>query len=117
VALTRAWAQETADRVELARYTVRSGQRVVIAQRINGIVRVSDRPASGEGRSYLVARGVERDGNAALQALIADYLGQCAVHDCVPMETSVLRSYLEWCAATENKGNLVPRPGSIALES
>jgi hypothetical protein len=43
-------------RVELARYTIRAGERVVYGQRINGVVRVTDNPASGRARAYLVER-------------------------------------------------------------
>jgi hypothetical protein len=31
-------------------------------------------PAQGRGRAYLVERELERDGQAALKALVADYL-------------------------------------------
>ncbi len=43
-----------------------------------------DMPAGDEGRVYLVERGLEEDGNAALQALILDYLQQAAIHDEIP---------------------------------
>jgi len=64
-------------RVELVRYTISSGERVLYGQRINGRVRVTDVPAAGSGRSYLVERELEQEGagaHAALQALIADYM-------------------------------------------
>jgi len=61
-------------RVELARYTISSGERVVCGQRVDGVVRLTDRPLGQPGRSYLIERGLEQDGNAALQALVADYL-------------------------------------------
>ena len=67
------------ERVELARYTIPAGERVLYGQRILGVVRISDVPASGCGRSYLVERGLEQEGagaSAALRALIDDYLGQ-----------------------------------------
>ena len=54
-------------RVELARYTIPAGERVLYGQRINGVVRVTDNPASGRGRAYLIERELEQDGNAALQ--------------------------------------------------
>jgi hypothetical protein len=49
---------------------------------------VTDCPARGGGRAYLVERELEQDGNAALQALIADYL-QVAdrLHE-IPMASS-----------------------------
>jgi hypothetical protein len=63
------------ERVKLARYRITTGERVIEGQRLNGIVRVSDRPAEGHsGRSYLIERGVEQDGYAALKALVADYI-------------------------------------------
>jgi hypothetical protein len=87
------------ERVELARYTVTAGERILYGQRIEGVVRITDRPAvDGAGRSYLVERELEQEGPgayAALQALLADYLAQAAVLDRVPMESSVVRHYLE----------------------
>ena len=77
-------------RTELGRYTIRSGGRILYGQRVNGIVRVSDRPGGGTGRSFLVERGLEEDGNAALQALIADYLSQAIADQEVPMLRYVL---------------------------
>jgi hypothetical protein len=62
------------ERVELARYTIPVGERVLYGQRINGVVRVTDVPVTPGGRAYLVERELEQDGNAALQALIADYI-------------------------------------------
>ncbi len=61
-------------RVELARYTVPAGERVIWGQRVAGVVRVTDCPARGRGRAYLVERELEQDGNAALHALIGDYI-------------------------------------------
>jgi len=81
------------DRVELAHYTVRSGERILYGQRIHGVVRVTDCPATGTGRSYLVERELEQErigAKAALDALIADYLDQAAEHDQVPMACSAL---------------------------
>jgi hypothetical protein len=59
-------------RTELARYTVAEGERILYGQRIDGIVRVTDRPASEGGRAYLVERGLET--RSELDALILDYL-------------------------------------------
>ena len=41
-------------------------------QRVDGIVRVTDEPAHGTGRSYLVEP--ELESKAALDALVDDYL-------------------------------------------
>jgi hypothetical protein len=78
----------TGPRVELARYSVTAGDRVLYGQRVNGVVRLTDVPLEAGGRAYLVERGLEDEGsnaNAALHALIADYLRQASVLDAVPM--------------------------------
>ncbi|MDQ3739639.1 MAG: hypothetical protein M3320_09630 [Actinomycetota bacterium] len=67
------------ERVELARYTISAGERVLYGQRVNGVVRVSDKPASGGGRSFLVERGLTS--NAELEALVADYVSESARRD------------------------------------
>jgi hypothetical protein len=83
------------ERVELARYTISSGERILHGQRVAGVVRITDRPAGDTGRSYLVERGLEKDGYAALKALIADYLAQANELDDVPMATSLLGALQE----------------------
>jgi hypothetical protein len=78
----------TGARVELARYVVSAGERAEYGQRILGVVRVTDVPLAPGGRAYLVERGLEEEGanaNAALQALIADYVRQASIFDEVPM--------------------------------
>ena len=83
---------QVGERTELARYIVADSERVIYGQRINGHVRVTDRPASGSGRSYLVERELERDGYAALKALVTDYLAQARALDAVPMAASAVPS-------------------------
>lgn len=78
------------ERVQLARYSVGSGQRVLYGQRINGVVRVTDCPARGTGRAYLVERGLERDGYSALRALVEDYTRQAGRLDAIPMAASLV---------------------------
>ena len=85
------------ERVELARYTVATGERVLYGQRIHGVVRVTDRPAAHCGRCYLVERELEQEGAgayAALQALVRDYLDQARLLGEVPMASSSVRHYL-----------------------
>ena len=77
-------------RVELGRYTIPGQQRVLYGQRINGVVRVTDVPAGGRGRAYLVERELEHDGYDALKALVADYLQQAELLADVPMAVSPL---------------------------
>jgi hypothetical protein len=86
-------------RTELARYTVSGRQRVLYGQRINGRVRITDRPASGAGRSYLVERDLQHDGHSALNALVADYTQQAQQLGEIPMASSVVRRQIEAAAA------------------
>src|SRR4051812_33860359 len=66
------------ERVELARYTTSAGERVVFGQRVDGVVRVTDKPA-GAGRSFLVERGLTS--KAELEALVEDYVDQSQRRD------------------------------------
>ena len=61
-------------RTELARYTVAEGERIVYGQRVDGVVRVTDRPATPGGRCYLVERGLQTKDE--LDALVADYVAE-----------------------------------------
>ena len=70
-----------------------AGDRVLYGQRVDGVVRVTDVPQEAGGRAYLVERGLEEeraDANAALQALIADYLCRASVLDAVQMTENLL---------------------------
>ncbi len=87
---TRRNGNAVGERMELARYTSPVGERVLYGQRVNGIVRVTDVPARGRGRAYLVERELEQDGYEALNALVADYLDQAALLEDVPMAVSPL---------------------------
>src|SRR3954467_15771300 len=49
-------ATRTGERIEPPRYRTAHAERVVVGQRVLGIVRVSDVPATGRGRRYLVER-------------------------------------------------------------
>ncbi|MGI8863846.1 MAG: hypothetical protein ACR2JH_05515 [Solirubrobacteraceae bacterium] len=78
------------ERIELARYTVPVGQRILYGQRVKGVVRITDVPTCGRGRAYLVERELEQDGYDALKALVSDYLDQAELFDDVPMAVSPL---------------------------
>ena len=58
--------------VELSRYRVATGERVLRGQRILGVVRVTDAPATGEGRTYVVER--ELTSKTELAGLVAHYV-------------------------------------------
>lgn len=77
------------ERVELARYDIDGITRIVVGQRVNGVLRVSDVPAAGGGRAYLVERGLEHDGNAALRALADGYIRQARLHAYIPATVPV----------------------------
>src|SRR4051812_29393959 len=66
-------------RVELARYAISAGERVLFGQRINGIVRVTDCPSREAGRAFLVERGLSS--KAELDALVRDYIEQSQRRD------------------------------------
>jgi hypothetical protein len=72
------------ERVELGRYTISAGERVLYGQRVLGIVRLVDVPASGCGRRYIIERGLTSI--AELKAIVADYLQQAAMWDAIPAE-------------------------------
>ena len=92
------------ERVELARYTVSGGERILYGQRIDGVVRVTDRPAGRSGRSYLIERGLEHDGYSALKALVADYTSQAERLDEIPMAMSLVRHTIEQEARVTPRG-------------
>ena len=75
-------AGQTNERVELARYTVSAGERVIHGQRILGVVRLADNPASGDGRHYVIER--ELVTMAELEAIVSDYLQQAQAWDAIP---------------------------------
>src|SRR4051812_3722076 len=68
--------------VELARYKITAGERVILGQRVCGLVRLVDVPAEGRGRRYLIER--ELTSMAELEAIVADYLDQAARWDAIP---------------------------------
>jgi hypothetical protein len=69
-------------RVELARYTITAGARVIYGQRVLGVVRLVDAPAGRRGRRYVIER--ELTAMAELEAIVADYLEQAGMWDAIP---------------------------------
>jgi hypothetical protein len=72
----------TNDRVELGRYTISAGERVIYGQRVLGVVRLVDHPARGRSRRYVIER--ELTVMAELEAIVADYLEQATSWDTIP---------------------------------
>jgi hypothetical protein len=71
------------ERVELARYETQTGTRILVGQRIDGIVHIFDEPTGGDEPSYLVETHLES--NSELRALIADYVSKAAQLGYAPM--------------------------------
>jgi hypothetical protein len=67
----------------LATYTADVGERILVGQRVDGVVRVNDVPADGVGRCYLVE--AEVGSMAELEALVADYTQKAQKLGWVPM--------------------------------
>lgn len=70
--------------VQLGRYSVPAGDRVIYGQRILGVVRLTDTPADGPGRRYLIER--ELHTSDELRALLADYLHQADRLKAIPAD-------------------------------
>ena len=67
----------------LATYECDEGTRQLVGQRIDGRVALSDVPASGQGRVYLIERHLPS--MAELDGLVADYLAMAAQLDRPPL--------------------------------
>ena len=80
----------TNERVELARYRISAGERVIYGQRVLGVIRLTDLPADGHGRAYVIERELTR--MAELHAIVADYLDQASRWDVVPAEPCCLEA-------------------------
>jgi hypothetical protein len=76
-------APQTGRQVELGRYQVPEGTRVLTGRRIDGVVHVYDYPADHAGRGYFVESGF--DSRAELAVLIADYRHQAQLLGACPM--------------------------------
>ena len=80
---------------ELARYAVSAGERIIVGTRTGTALTVTDRPACGDGKSYLVERFADEDRDASVHALVADYLAQARELDEVPMARGALHQLVE----------------------
>jgi hypothetical protein len=86
----------TIGQVRLGSYQFTGGRRILCGQRINGVVRVTDRPAEGSGRSYLVRHVEDGEGEGdvftALRALVADYTREAGRLDEIPVAAALARA-------------------------
>ena len=58
--------------VTLARYACDVGERVLVGQRVDGVVQLRDEPGDRDGRAFLVEPRLES--MAELEAIVADYV-------------------------------------------
>jgi hypothetical protein len=92
---TRRNGNTVGERVELGQYRTAAGEeRRLYGQRVSTVVRVTDVPANGGGRAYLVERGLEEDGYAALLALVREYLNHADQLGVPPMEATPVETAL-----------------------
>ncbi len=70
-------------RIRMATYTADVGERQVVAQRVDGRVRLYDEPARHGGRRWVIEPEV--DSKAELEALAADYVKKAGKLGYVPM--------------------------------
>lgn len=68
----------------LASYEADEGTRQLVGQRVDGIVRITDRPEDNDGRAYLVEEGIGC--MAELEAILADYLAKAKRLGYAPMQ-------------------------------
>ena len=81
--MTTTTDQATGRPTVLATYHCDEGERQLVGQRVDGTVRVTDRP-EGDGRAYLVEEGFSC--MAELQAVIDDYLNKAKRLGYAPMQ-------------------------------
>jgi hypothetical protein len=93
---------------ELARYRLSEGERVLMGWRRGGGVEVTDRPAAGRHRAFVVDRGF-RCGEQ-LTAFVGDYIGQTVRIDACPMSGAAIATML----AASEASSLAPLFGEAA---
>jgi hypothetical protein len=86
-------AEPTGRPKRLATYTADVGERMLVGQRTDGGVRISDVQADGQGRSYLVEPEVSS--MAEIEALVADYTAKAQKLGYVPMHGCGCGSYVK----------------------
>ncbi len=77
-------AEQTTGRPHrLASYTADVGERVIVGQRVDGAIRISDVPKTGTGRRYLIEP--DMSSMTEIEALVADYTTKAEKLGYVPM--------------------------------
>lgn len=68
----------------LATYEADEGLRELVGQRVDGVVRITDRCTEAAGRAYLVEEGIGC--MAELEAIVGDYLAKAKRLGYAPMQ-------------------------------
>lgn len=80
--------------VELGRYETEHGTRVLVGQRVDGEVQITDRPLPHRpGRPYFVDADIES--KVELAGLVADYRRQAERFGCCPMSREAIDQLIE----------------------
>jgi hypothetical protein len=87
-----------AEGAELARYRISGGERVLMGWRRPAGIEVSDRPAEGRARAYVVDRGFRCVDQ--LTSFLHDYVGEAIRLDACPMGGEAIGAML---AGTESE--------------
>lgn len=74
-------------------YTVAGEQRLIVVQRIDGLIRAEDHPSDGAGKHYLIADGLKTC--SELDSLIADYQAQIARQRAIPAQVEAIAALIE----------------------
>ncbi len=90
---------------ELARYRLSDGERVLMGWRRGGGVEVTDRPAAGRHRAFVVDRGFRCA--EQLTAFLGDYVGHAIRIDACPMSEAAITATL----AASEASSLAPLLG------
>lgn len=92
---------------ELGRYPTSAGERVLMGWPRGGGVEVTDRPAEGRARAYVVDRGFRCF--EQLAAFVADYMKQAVRLDACPMSRRALDEIVAETDAEVNEALLAGR--------
>jgi hypothetical protein len=74
-------------------YTIPRERRLIVVQRIDGLIRAEDHPSDGSGKRYLVAEGLKTCGE--LDSLLADYQAQAARLEAIPAQVEAVDALIE----------------------
>jgi hypothetical protein len=74
-------------------YTIPGERRLIVVQRVDGLIRAEDHSCDGSGKRYLVAEGLKTCGE--LDSLLADYQSQAARLGAIPAQVEAVDALVE----------------------